>query len=75
MLRSLPRPCQPVNDDDQRAGIGCVLDFAFVGVGDARARTALRRDVRHMRRLPIVIAVLHLGPEVVIAMCWPWRSK
>ena len=58
------------HDDDQRAGVKRVLDFALVGVGDAYAGHGLgvRTRAPHARdRFPVPIVVLHLGPDEVVA--------
>src|SRR5207237_4507091 len=58
------------HDDDQRAGIGGVLDFLFVGVRDPRARDRFRigtcrPHLRHFR--PVFLVMLHLGPDEAVA--------
>ena len=58
------------HDDDQRARIERVLDLAFVGVGHAhtRNRLGIRTGPPHTRNgLPVVLIVLHLGPDEVVA--------
>src|SRR5204863_7354766 len=58
------------HDENERAGVEGVLDLALVGIRDADAghRFGVRTRAPHARhRAPVVLIVLHLGPDEVIA--------
>ncbi len=57
------------DDNDERAGVGGTLNFALVGIRDARARNGLgvRARAPHPCRMrPVAIVMLHFGPDEVV---------
>src|SRR5205823_4216690 len=57
-------------DHDQRARIECMLNLAFIGVGDANARHSLRcwaSSPHASNGFPIARIMLHLRPDEIVS--------